>query len=91
MIVAATDRTSNPRLIGEIVADFVTDALESERKRLFKEQDELQALLNKTRATLANEDYLAKAPPRLVEDSRKKAEDYEARLIRLAERLRQLA
>ncbi len=62
----------------------------AEKARLMKEQDELQALLHKTRATLSNEDYLAKAPPALVAESRKKAEDFEARLIRLAERLRQL-
>ncbi|MEK7766514.1 MAG: class I tRNA ligase family protein [bacterium] len=63
----------------------------AERQRLVKERDALQTLLNKTRGTLANADYLAKAPPALVADSRKKAEDYAARLARLAERLRQLA
>ncbi len=62
----------------------------AEKARLLKEQDELQALLNRTRTTLANSDYLTKAPPKLVEESRAKATDFEARLIRLAERLRQL-
>ena len=40
----------------------------AERARLQKEQAELQALLARTRATLANADYLAKAPPKLVSD-----------------------
>jgi valyl-tRNA synthetase len=62
----------------------------AEKARLLKEQDQIQALLSRTRAALTNEDYLAKAPPELVEESRTKAAEYEARLTRLAERLRQL-
>jgi len=63
---------------------------EAERKRLGKERDDLEKLLKKTKGQLANKEYVAKAPPELVEESRKKAADYAARLGRLSERLKQL-
>lgn len=63
----------------------------AEKQRLTKEQDALQALLTKTRGALANQDYVAKAPPERVAETRRLAADYEARLGRLAERLRQLS
>jgi valyl-tRNA synthetase len=63
---------------------------EAEKKRLSKERDELEVLLRKSRATLANADFTATAPPALVEETKRKAADYTARIARLTERLGQL-
>ena len=62
----------------------------AEKARLEKERTAIQGLLEKRRATLTNADFLAKAPPALVEESRKAVADFEARLSRLSERLSQL-
>jgi valyl-tRNA synthetase len=62
----------------------------AEKARLEKELVAIQGLLEKRRATLANADFLAKAPRPLVEESRKAVADFEARLARHAERLAQL-
>jgi valyl-tRNA synthetase len=62
----------------------------AETARLSKECEELKVLLIRTRATLSNEGYVKKAPPAVVEETRKKAADFEARISRLTERLNQL-
>jgi valyl-tRNA synthetase len=62
----------------------------AERARFTKERDDLTGLLQRAKATLANAAYIAKAPPAVVEETRRKAADYEVRLVRLAERLGQL-
>jgi valyl-tRNA synthetase len=63
----------------------------AERARLGKERDELAGLRDRRTKELANEGYVAKAPPELVEEARKKVADYSARIARLEERLAQLA
>jgi valyl-tRNA synthetase len=87
---------SEPR-VSAVIEDYTVYLLlpkpsdpEAEKKRLSKEHDELEVLLRKSRATLANADFTAKAPPALVEETKRKAADFEARIARLAERLKQL-
>jgi len=63
---------------------------EGERKRLAKELEELQSVLHKTRATLANENYVKRAPANVVEETRAKEADFSARIARLSEKLKQL-
>ena len=62
----------------------------AEKSRLEKERAALTGLLGKRKATLANPDFVAKAPPELVAETRAAIADFEARLGRLAERLAQL-
>jgi valyl-tRNA synthetase len=62
----------------------------AEKARLEKERDALTGLLGKRKATMANADFIAKAPPALVAESRAAIADFEARLARLSERLAQL-
>ena len=63
----------------------------AEKARLAKERDELAGLRDRRTKELANEAYVAKAPAELVEETRNKVADYSARIIRLEERLKQLA
>ncbi len=62
----------------------------AEHIRLSKEKETIEALLVKVRQSLENKDYLAKAPPERVDESRAKAKEYETRINRLAERIAQL-
>ena len=63
---------------------------ETEKKRLSKELSELETVLAKTRATLANENYVKRAPANVVEETRAKEADFAARIQRLKEKLKQL-
>ena len=63
---------------------------DAEKKRLSKELAELEAVLAKTRATLANENYVKRAPANVVEETRAKEADFSARIARLKEKLKQL-
>jgi valyl-tRNA synthetase len=62
----------------------------AERARLMKERGEIESLLQRTRKTLGNEQYLAKAPADIVESAREKEAEYAERLNRLERRLVQL-
>jgi valyl-tRNA synthetase len=64
---------------------------EAEKARLSKELAELESVLAKTRATLANENYVKRAPANVVEETRAKEADFAGRIARIKEKLGQLA
>ena len=67
----------------------VTDVA-AERARLEKELGKLAGLLKGLDAKLAQETFVAKAPPAVVERERQRREDYAANLSKLESRLRTL-
>jgi valyl-tRNA synthetase len=58
-----------------------------DRARLERELAEAQGLLAAARARLANESFVSKAPPAVVEGARARATELEALVTRLSERL----
>jgi valyl-tRNA synthetase len=67
-----------------VLASAALDA-EAVAGRLERRRDELRAELERAQRKLANEGFLAKAPPELVEEERGKLEHYRAELEELSE------
>ncbi len=63
---------------------------EKERLRLEKEREQLQRFIGGIEAKLGNEQFLAKAPPALVEEQRAKLTEAQEKLGKVEERLRSL-
>ena len=61
--------------------------VEQERQRLLKEQESVLANLERTRGLLANENFVSRAPPPVVEKEREKLGDLELRAQQISERL----
>jgi valyl-tRNA synthetase len=53
--------------------------LEAERKRLKKELEKIEAEIAKVHQKLANEEFVRKAPPHVLEENRKRLHDFEAK------------
>ncbi|MCC6453770.1 MAG: valine--tRNA ligase [Caldilineaceae bacterium] len=64
--------------------------LEAERTRLQKEIDNLTKQIERSQGLLANEGFVAKAPPEVIERERSKSEELRARRQQLTERLASL-
>jgi valyl-tRNA synthetase len=64
--------------------------LERERERLKKEIARIEAELARAEELLADEEFLKKAPPKVVEREREKLADYKGRLEKLEGRLQSL-
>nr|WP_255429339.1 valine--tRNA ligase [Ramlibacter albus] len=62
----------------------------AEKARLGKEAARLQGELAKANAKLANEAFVAKAPPAVIEQERKRIADFSATLAKLQEQLKRL-
>ena len=61
--------------------------VEQERQRLQKEEESVLANLERTRGLLANENFVNRAPPPVVEKEREKLGDLELRAQQISERL----
>jgi len=66
----------------EIYVEGLIDP-EAEKQRLAKKRQELENRINAMKARLANESYIAKAPPHLVQQTRDQLAQAEAELARL--------
>jgi valyl-tRNA synthetase len=65
--------------------------IEAERQRLQRELEELLAELERTRALLANEQFVMRAPAHVVERHRAKLADAEERMRLIRTRLDELS
>ena len=65
--------------------------VEKETRRLTKELENIGREIERTEKKLANEKFISKAPPEVVENERGKLAGYEEKKAALAERLRYLA
>ena len=72
------------------LALFVEIDVAAEKARLGKEITRLEGEVAKARAKLANEAFVAKAPPAVIEQEKKRMADFGATLARLAEQLTRL-
>jgi valyl-tRNA synthetase len=61
--------------------------LDAERARLQKEIDNLSKQMDRSEALLANQGFVAKAPPEVIERERNKVEELQGRRQQLSERL----
>jgi len=64
--------------------------LDAERNRLQKEIDNLSKQMERSEGLLANQGFVAKAPPEVIERERAKYEELRTRRQQLAERLADL-
>ena len=62
----------------------------AEKARLSKEAERLKAELAKANGNLANEAFVAKAPPAVIEQARKRIADFTATLEKLENQLKRL-
>ena len=62
----------------------------AERKKLEKQRKELQGWIASSKSKLANENFVAKAPPKVIEDAKAKLSEMEERLARVEETLKSL-
>jgi valyl-tRNA synthetase len=90
----AVDAAAPPKSVTEVLSqaelfiplEGLVD-LEDEIKRLEKELADLQKEVDRVRAKLANPSFVAKAPTAVVEEQRRKEQDYLARQQKVAARL----
>ncbi|RMH56802.1 MAG: valine--tRNA ligase [Candidatus Hydrogenedentota bacterium] len=64
--------------------------IEEQRKRLTREKDRLEGLINSSRKRLENEGFLEKAPPAVVEQSRRMYEELKEKYAKVGEVLEML-
>ena len=62
----------------------------AERTRLVREIEKAKAEIGKVDAKLANESFVAKAPPEVVEENRERRADFEATLAKLQAALKRV-
>ena len=62
----------------------------AERARLTREIDKAQGEIHKVDAKLANESFVAKAPPEVVEENRERKADFEATIAKLQAALKRV-
>ncbi len=70
---------------------FMAIDLDAERQRLDKEIARLQNEVNKAQGKLANEAFVAKAPPTVIEQERNRLNEFKATLDKLSEQRQKLA
>jgi valyl-tRNA synthetase len=71
------------------LADIID--LDQERARLQKEIDKLAGEIERLEKKLANENFVAKAPPEVVEEQKERREEAQTARSRLAEALDRIA
>jgi valyl-tRNA synthetase len=83
---------SSTALIGrfKVMIPLPEELKEKERVRLVKEQEKLIIEQNKLRLQLANQDFLQKAPPQLVDKLKAQADQTENELLHIAQKMEQL-
>jgi valyl-tRNA synthetase len=64
--------------------------MDARRQRLAKERAQLEKARDSSNRQLANEEFLAKAPPAVIESIRQKMAQYDAQIARLGQNLEQL-
>jgi len=64
--------------------------IEVEKKRLEKELENIKTQLEKTSKKLANADFLANAPPDVIEREKGKKQDYQERIEKINKNLEQI-
>jgi valyl-tRNA synthetase len=62
----------------------------AERARLERETDKCRSEIAKVDAKLANQSFVAKAPPEVVEENRERKADFEATIAKLQAALKRL-
>jgi valyl-tRNA synthetase len=75
-------------VVGELrVCLFIEVDVAAEKIRLGKEVDRLQNEITKAGAKLSNEAFVAKAPPAVIEEAKKRVADFTATLAKVQEQL----
>ncbi len=75
-------------VVGELrVCLFIEVDVAAEKIRLGKEVDRLQSEITKAGAKLGNEAFVAKAPPAVIEEAKKRVADFTATLAKVQEQL----
>jgi valyl-tRNA synthetase len=75
-------------VIGELrVCLFIEVDVAAEKIRLGKEVDRLQNEITKAGAKLSNEAFVAKAPPAVIEEAKKRVAEFTATLTKVQEQL----
>ncbi|MFG0609289.1 valine--tRNA ligase [Delftia sp. WSY_14] len=78
-------------VVGEArLALFVEIDVAAEKARLSKEATRLEGEITKANAKLGNEAFVAKAPPAVIDQEKKRVADFGATLIRIQEQLARL-
>ena len=78
-------------VVGEArLALFVEIDVAAEKARLSKEAARLEGEITKANAKLGNEAFVAKAPPAVIDQEKKRVADFSATLIRIQEQLARL-
>lgn len=85
-----TSRMASSTTVGsfKLILPLPSELKEKERVRLFKEQEKLIEQEHNCRSQLANADFVAKAPPHLVEKLRTAATQAEKGLYEIAQKLK---
>ena len=89
---AAAAQAAPVAVVGELrVCLFMEVDVAAEKARLSKEADRLQNEITKATAKLSNEAFVAKAPPAVIEQEKKRVADFTATLSKVQEQLARLA
>ena len=79
-------------VVGELrLCLFIEIDVAAEKVRLAKEADRLQNEITKAHAKLSNEAFVAKAPPAVIEQEKKRVADFTATLAKVQDQLLRLA
>ncbi|PUE25394.1 valine--tRNA ligase [Limnohabitans sp. JirII-29] len=79
-------------VVGELrLCLFIEIDVAAEKVRLGKEADRLQNEITKAHAKLSNEAFVAKAPPAVIEQEKKRVADFTATLAKVQDQLQRLA
>jgi valyl-tRNA synthetase len=88
---AAAAQAAPVAVVGELrVCLFMEVDVAAEKARLSKEADRLQNEITKASAKLNNEAFVAKAPPAVIEQEKKRVADFTATLSKVQEQLARL-
>jgi valyl-tRNA synthetase len=71
----------------DLVLDVAVEKIEAARQDMEKDVAQLEKLVNSTTKQLSNENYVQRAPAHVVEESRTKLAEYEAKLAKSREAL----
>jgi valyl-tRNA synthetase len=88
---AAAAQAAPVAVVGELrVCLFMEVDVAAEKARLGKEADRLQNEITKASAKLSNEAFVAKAPPAVIEQEKKRVADFTATLSKVRDQLARL-
>lgn len=74
----------------KIMIPLPAEMLKQEKLRLLKEKDKLTVALEKVRSSLANPDFVSKAPPALIEKQQQQSSQTEKELAEISAKLSEL-